>query len=269
MPSPFPGMDPYLEDPLWWPSVHQRLITYIGDTLGLLLPPQYIANIGERLYVVQPERNIYPDVAIFESPRPRRSAGPEPATAVAPDAPWVLIVEPVEMREVFIEILALSQGDRVVTIIEVLSFANKTANSEGRRLYLTKQQEVLNSPVHLLEIDLLRSGEHTVAPPRDALLQRGRWDGLISLHRGGAGERYEVWPVLLRQRLPNIRIPLAGDDPDVALDLQSLFDRCYDSGPYPRRLDYRRPPHVPLSSDDDKWAEALLREKGYRSQTTS
>ncbi|MCK4452049.1 MAG: DUF4058 family protein [Anaerolineae bacterium] len=29
MPSPFPGMDPYLEYPVRWPDVHHSLITYI------------------------------------------------------------------------------------------------------------------------------------------------------------------------------------------------------------------------------------------------
>ena len=43
-----------------------------------------------------------------------------------------------------------------------------------------------------------------------------------------------------------------------------MFNRCYDAGRYAQRLDYQRAPHAPLSGEDAAWAEALLREKGYR-----
>jgi hypothetical protein len=269
MPSPFPGMDPYLEHPARWPSVHQRMITYIGDTLNLLLPPQYVADIGERVYVVQPERSrsLYPDVVVIEQPAaptpPEQSRGGT-AVAVASDPPWVLVLEPVEIREVFVQVLTVPDEGRLVTVIEILSPANKAAGSEGRELYLTKQREILQSESHLIEIDLLRRGEHTVAPPREALLRRGTWDYLASLHRGGQGGRYQIWASTVQQRLPRIEVPLADGDPDVVLDLQAVFSRCYDDGAYARRLDYRSDPPVPLSAEDAAWANDLLREKGLR-----
>ena len=68
MPSPFPGMDPYLEHPALWPGVHQRSITYLGDTLNTVLPPRYVADSGERLDVVEPAPTIYPDVVVHEQP---------------------------------------------------------------------------------------------------------------------------------------------------------------------------------------------------------
>lgn len=267
MPSPFPGMDPYLEEPLLWSGVHQGLIGCLRATLNALLPPSYVADVGERLYVVQPQRGIYPDVVIVEYPPPpptmEQGCG-EAAVAVA-DPPLVLTVEPEEVREVFIEILSLRGGERVVTVMEVLSPSNKTAGSQGRELYLAKQREVLESETHLIEIDLLRSGEPTVAVPPEALLQKGlRWDYLVCLHRGGKGRRYEVWPFTVRQRLPRINVPLAEGDPDVVLDLQAVFDRCYDEGAYVRRLDYRREPAIPLEGDDAEWANGLLRERGLR-----
>lgn len=86
----------------------------------------------------------------------------------------------------------------------------------------------------------------------------------MSLHRSGAENRYEVWGIPLRQRLPRVRVPLAGDDPDVILDLQATFDRCYDQGAYARRLDYRQEPLTPLQGEDAIWADALLRERGLR-----
>lgn len=267
MPGPFPGMDPYLEHPVLWPGVHQGLIGNARAALNAILPPQYVADMGERLYIVQPERSIYPDVLVLEHPSagaPVEQAAGGTAVAVASDPPWVVTIAPAEMREVFIEILAVADQSRVVTVIEVLSPSNKTAGSEGRTLYLTKQQENLESQTHLIELDLLHQGEHTAAPPQWKLLERGRSDYLVSLHRGGQGARYEVWAIPLRQRLPRIHVPLAGGDPDVVLDLQVIFDRCYDEGGYARRLDYRREPPIPLAGDDAQWADQLLRERGLR-----
>lgn len=179
------------------------------------------------------------------------------------DQPLILTLEPVEVRETFIEILSLPDAGRIVTVIEILSPSNKVVGSEGRQQYLAKQREVLESQTHLIEIDLLRTGAHTVAPPRERLLRHSAWDYLVSLHRGG-GNRFEVWTFTLRQRLPRFRVPLANDDPDVVLDLQGVFDRCYDAGGYARRVNYRREPPTPLQGDDATWADALLREKGLR-----
>ena len=267
MPSPFPGMDPYLEHPALWPGVHQGLITYMQAALNTLLPPHYVADIGERLYVVQPERSIYPDVVVIEHPSDLPLAaqgGPGASGAAVSDPPWILTLYPVEMREVFIEILTTGDESRVVTVIEVLSPSNKTAGTPGRDLYLTKQRELLRSQTHLIELDFLHYGEHTIAPPRERLLEQGTWDYIVSLHRGGQGYRYEVWAVTLRQRLPRIRVPLAEDTPDVVLDLQTIFDRCYDAAAYARRLDYHRDPPISLSQDNAAWVTALLRERGLR-----
>ncbi len=267
MPSPFPGMDPYLEHPALWPGVHQRLITYIADTLNAALPPRYMADIGERLYVVQPGRGIYPDVVVLEPPVPPPPTEPGAVgiAAVASDPPWMLTVKPEEIREVYIEILSVPDESRVVTAIEVLSPSNKAASSEGRQLYLTKQREILSSQTHLIEIDFLRSGEHTVAVPRDMLRGRGQWDYLVCLHHGGRKEeRYEVWGIPLQQRLPRIHVPLLEGDLDVVLDLQAVFNRCYDEGAYARRLDYRREPPTAMTENDARWANALLCEQGLR-----
>jgi hypothetical protein len=201
--------------------------------------------------------------------RERESRYGGTSVAIAEDLPWVLTVEPTEIREVFVEILPVGDESRVVTVIEVLSPSNKAAGSEGRALYLTKQREVLQSQTHLIEIDLLRAGGYTIAPPEEtlreaALNRRTRWDYLVSLHRAGTRGRYEVWPIRVRDRLPLIRVPLAGDDPDVVLDLQAILHHCYDSGRYARRIDYRREPHHPLAGDDAEWAAALLLEHGLR-----
>jgi len=267
MPSPFPGMDPYLEDPVLWQGVHQGIIGAARAVLNTVLPMGYVADIGERVYILEPGRSIYPDVAVFEQPPPPATGqrgAPGTAVATPSDPPWVLTVEPAEIREVFIKIVPVGRESHVVTVIEVLSPSNKTAGSEGRELYLTKQREVLASQTHLIEIDLLRSGEHTVAPPRAHLLGKGAWDYLAVLHRGGQGRRYEIWTMTVRERLRRILVPLADGDADVVLDLQALFDRCYEEGAYARRIDYRRDPAPPLRDEDALWADALLRARGLR-----
>jgi uncharacterized protein DUF4058 len=188
MPSPFPGMDPYLEDPVGWQDLYQRLITTSSTVLNTMLPAHYLARIGERPYVVQPERSIYPDVMVVERPSPPQSgshSGGGTAVLAPCDEPLVLTVLPAEMREVFVEIVSVRGDRRVVTVMEVLSPSNKAAGSEGKQLYLKKQRELLMSQTHLIEIDMLLQGEHTVAPPVDALIQGGYWDYLVSLHRGG------------------------------------------------------------------------------------
>jgi hypothetical protein len=166
MPGPFPGMDPYLEDPAHWPDVHQRLITYIADTIGPPLRPRYHARIGERVYILEPPHLFYPDVTIIRQPLTVREPAPVyAATAEAEtevvDVPVLVTLPPVEHREPYLEIVHAAGGE-VVTVIEVLSPANK-APGEGHRLYRSKQQELLDTPIHLVEIDLLSSGLHTVA----------------------------------------------------------------------------------------------------------
>ncbi len=57
-PSPFPGIDPYLEEPTRWPGVHTRLITLIADTLPPQLAPAFTVAIEERVYVATPEEEV-------------------------------------------------------------------------------------------------------------------------------------------------------------------------------------------------------------------
>jgi hypothetical protein len=264
-------MDPYLEDPVLWPGVHDALIVDVRAALNRVLPPDYAANSGERVYVLPPGRSIYPDAIVIEQPAARQTrrapGGRRRAGAgagVVSEPPWVVVAEPVRLRESFVEILSLKEGRRVVTVIEVLSPANKAAGAEGFELYREKQSQVLASRTHLMEIDLLRGGAHTVAPPREKLAERGRWDYLVSLHRSDQRWTFQVWPIALRDRLPCIPVPLAQGDADVELDLQAVFDQVYDEGAYSRLVEYASDPPSPLSSEDAAWADALLSEKKLR-----
>ncbi|MDQ2733257.1 MAG: DUF4058 family protein, partial [Armatimonadota bacterium] len=238
MPSPFPGMDPYLESPQLWRGFHKFFIVAASTAINALVPPHYVANINERLYSIQS------DVTVFQRPREPvlagggNSGGGGTDVAAPVDAPFMMSVYPVEIREPFIEISAVGDEEQVITVIELLSHANKAPGSPGHTLYLTKKQEVLSGSSSLIEIDLLRAGQHTVSPPAENLDALARWDYVISLHRPSFPWRYEVWLRTVRQPLPRISIPLAGDDPDVALDLQSMIERVYTVGGYSRRIRY-------------------------------
>jgi len=260
MPSPLPGMDPYLEEPTLWPGVHQRLITYTADALQPEVRPRYHARIGERLYVVQPPHSMYPDVVLVRRPRAVREAevvAPVAEAAMAEaDTPVVLSIPPVEHREPFVEIVHTAGGE-VITVIEVLSPANKMAG-EGHRLYRRKQQEILDSPAHLVEIDLLSEGLHTVAISEEALASLKERRYLVSVNRAPERYQFELYPVPLQRRLPRIRVPLREPDPDVVLDLQAVFMRCYDNGGCEDFVDYHRLPPVSLSSEEMAWLESLL-----------
>ncbi len=219
MSSPFAGMNPYLADPRLWAGVHQRFITYLAEQINAQLLPHYVADIDERVYVEKSghSRVIAPDITVT---RMTPEAGETASVALA-DPPLLVQLEPLPVREPYIQILSLRGGTReVVTVLEVLSHANKTPGSEGRALYLGKQAELLNSRVSLVEIDLLHAGEHTVAVPLSALANQPAWDYIISLHRGGAPRwHFEVWLVRLPERLPRIAVPLSGNDADISVDL--------------------------------------------------
>lgn len=265
MPSPFPGMDPYLEDPAIWSNLHQRLITYTADALQPRIRPRYHAHIGERVYVVHPPRSVYPDVFVTKRQPAHVPAGHAPEAALEPDAPVIIPLPSEEIREVFIEIIDVAHGGRVVTVIEVLSPANKTPGKDHEQ-YRRKQEEVLSSEASLVEIDLLRAGQHTVAVPAHYLIPYQPWCYLVSIIRAGRQDQAEAYPITLQQRLPRIVIPLAEPDPDTVLDLQAVFDQCYENAAYADLIDYTADPKVPLAPEDAAWANRLLQEKGLRSE---
>jgi hypothetical protein len=270
MPSPFPGMDPFLEHPELFPDLHDSLIAFLRDSLNEALPEPYYASIGSRVWVEASQRPIGPDVKVLrpEVPTPKRESS-SPGVAVAE----VVATEPItirvayeEIREPFLEIYASPRKARLITLIEVLSPTNKTAGSHGRGLYVQKQREALLGQVNLVEIDLLRCGEHTTAVPRDQVIARaGLFDYHVCVHSFEHLGDYVVYPVSLRLRLPVIAIPLLPGDAPSQVDLQALLGRCYETGRYSHQVDYNQPvPAPPLRPDQVAWVEELLCEKGIR-----
>jgi Protein of unknown function (DUF4058) len=254
MPSPFPGVDPYLESQHYWPDFHARFMNYWCEALADQLPDNYEARMDERVNLVErpPEtvRRVEPDLALA-----RR--GPSGAARAA--APGVATLEPVsipilivdEKPETFIEILH-RPGRTLVAILEVLSPANKDEPGYGG--YLLKRNAILRQRVHLVELDLLLSGR------RMPLAQDYPLGDYFALVAPGARRPHcDVYAWTVRQPLPPIRIPLLAPDPPILTDLGVVFSLTYDRGRYARSIDYTAAPHPALTEEDRVWAAERAR----------
>lgn len=273
MPSPFPGMDPYLEAPDIWPDFHDALAAAIRGDLNRTLPQPYYARLEMRPEVGIAEgdesRRIVPDVTVV---RPRDGtmtlgqAGlatvDRPRTGLSSSVRMRVCHEP--LRHQFVEIRDASRGHALVTLIEIASPANKRPGPD-RRAYETKQQEVLQSETSLIELDLLRTGETLIGGPWVAA-STSRFDPppdyLVAVNRAWereTGLEYELFAVRLEGSLPCIPVPLRQGEAEVPLDLQYTFQQAYDSGPYARgAVDYSRPPDPPLDPERTAWLAACL-----------
>jgi hypothetical protein len=259
-------MDPFLEDPRLFPDLHHGLIAFMQQVLQPRLPEPYFAATKERVWVEYTRRVVEPDVDILRpnGPPGPKSAGGSAAVACQTRTPPVIIeVANDPRRETFLEIHVQGpERPRLVTSIEVLSPSNKTPGAHGRDLYRQKQREMLDGQVHVIEIDLLRAGEHTTAVPRDLAVERaGPFDYHVCVRPFDQLETFLVYPIRLEDRLPEIAVPLLPGDPAVPLDLQAVFDTSYDAGGYPRRVRYgTAAPTPPLRSEQAEWVRQRLRE---------
>ncbi len=227
MPSPFPGMDPYLEAATLWPAFHHQFVAGLYQLLLPGLVDRYRARVAQRVYVTE--------VALF--------------TSVVRDQH---VEELIEIRQ---------RGDgRLVTLIDAVSPANK-ATPEGRQAYLNRRLEAKSGGANLVEIDLVLQGEPLLDYSRDGLPD---WNYAVTVTRAAQPERYEIYTATLQKRLPRFRLPLAGDDRDTVLDLQSAFARCYDQGGFGARIDYHQDPAVTLTDEDRQWLDELLRQAKVR-----
>lgn len=250
-------MDPYLEDPGGWLDVHNTILTYLRDDLNERLGEKYFARTSERVLVESRDdqvRGIYPDLTLVGQVR----GGPRLAAVAERASPMRVKIATSEFREAWLEVLD-RRGEHVVTIVELLSASNKESGSDSRAKYLQKQREIMESKVSLVEIDLLRAGAWTVAIPEVVARQRAQFQYLVSVNRPPDRASFDFYPILLRDRLPPVGIPLAGKDPDVDIDLQSLVTACYDRGQYARTIDYGKAPVPRLEGEDAAWADGLLR----------
>ena len=252
MPSPFPGMNPYLEQPGVWHDFHQRLVPRMGDSLSGQIRPAYVTRIDDHVYIheLSAEERVLvgrPDVSVSKSPG---SGGATAAGTVAVAPAYGQIPPAVDpVRESFIEIRDRETRE-VITVIELLSPTNKTPGSD-RDQYLGKRSVLLASNTHVVEIDLLRGGQR--APVRDM----PACDYVVMVSRSYERPRVELWPLVLSDPLPTIPVPLRLGDTDATLDLNRLLNEQYDAAGYEDYI-YRNPPVPPLGTKEEAWATRLL-----------
>ncbi len=252
MQGPFPGMDPYLEEPGFWPDVHSGLITAIRDALAASVAPGFIVRIEQRVYITDFEelvrQRVVPDIYLLQRPLPGGGVATAP-TAISPPA----LLEPLydeEIRDRYIEILD-ARGHEVVTTLELLSPANKAPDSRGREHFLRKREAILHSRTNWVEIDLLRAGQ------RPAEVE-GKSD-YYALQRRFGRHQYLAWYWNLRDPLPTIAVPLTPEYADVPLDLGAILRGVYARAFYALSVDYAGPvpPPRPLPPDAAWIAERL------------
>jgi hypothetical protein len=263
MPSPFPGMDPYLETPELWPDVHHELISQVRALLNPKLKPAYVARVELRVYISKEDdpgrQALVPDLRIEARGRAGSGNGKRTgARTLTIDEPIIIPLMDNEIEEAYLTIIHPKTGE-LVTVIEVLSPSNKFRGSEGRKSFLDKKNEILAREVNWVEIDLLRAGDPSIV--RDSLRDA---DYRVLVYRAGERRSTRCWPIRLRNRLPVVGIPLKGKDPLVPLDLGAVLSAAYESGAYDMSVDYSQPPDPPLRADDAKWANKLLRDKRLR-----
>ncbi len=220
MPSPFPGMDPYLEGEEWV-DVYQRFATAISDHLMPQLRPHYVVRLAFAVASVLLEQQ---------------------------ESKGRLIT--IEIRE--------TETHRLVTSIELLSPVNK--RKPGLSKFLEKRARLQEAGVHLVDIDLIRRGKRPVTPPsftETHLLAKAHYS--VMLTRAKANQ-IGLWPIQVQEKLPIIAIPLRTGAPDIPLDLGAVFTAIYDKAGYDLSLDYSQPPPPPIFDDATRsWIDTLLK----------
>jgi Protein of unknown function (DUF4058) len=256
MASPFPGMNPYLEHPEMWSEVHHMLISILAEILTPQLLPTYRAAIDKRVYYISGEDALLvgiSDVTIDQRSRSGARANPTgTAVAILPSTPTtVQLPMTIEVREGYLEIREVASLE-VITVIELLSPANKRSG-KGRVVYEEKRQQILSSPAHLIEIDLLRDGS-----PMPLLGNPSPADYRIMVSRRNVRPQADLYRFNVRDRIPSFPLPLRSGDLEPVVDLQNALLEVYNRLSYDLIVDYNRPPFPPLNDDDSAWANDLL-----------
>lgn len=260
MPSPFPGMNPYLEHPALWAGVHMLLIAALAESLTPQLRPKYRVAVEVRMYESSGESLLVgiPDVVVKPSPSVTNQPALNVAVAELSTQPLTVTVPmPEKVKQGYLEIREVATRE-VVTAIELLSPVNKRSG-EGRKDYETKRLRVLGSSTHLVEIDLLRNGK-----PMPILNNGIESHYRILSSRSDRRPQADLYAFNLQQQIPLFPIPLKSGDTEPLVDLHQLIDTVYDRGGYDLELDYSQQPIPALSEMDAAWADTLLQEQGLR-----
>ena len=222
MRSPFPAMDPYLEHPRVWPGVHHWLIIEIARLLSPQLRPKYRVAVEVRTYETNNTDLLVgvPDVTVKREQATSTPSTSPVAVLSPPAVQAVTVTLPMleTVKEGYLEIRDVGTKE-VVTAIEILSPANKRSG-KGRKAYLTKRERVLTAKTHLVEIDLLRSGEGMPILDNDI-----KSDYRILVSRSDRRPLADLYRFNIRDAIPSFSLPLQSGDVEPVIDLQPLLDK--------------------------------------------
>jgi Protein of unknown function (DUF4058) len=263
MPSPFPGVDPYLEHPDFWSELHNRLIVAIAIALAPSLRPKYHVAIDKRTYLGEADDSLLigiPDVTVFtQQSASARSTQDRPLSiATLTDREPIKVAVPLieTVQESYLEIRETGKN-YAVTVLEILSPKNKRSGA-GREAYESKRSQVLASITNLVEIDLLRGGK-----PMQIVGNPPKTDYRILISRGDRRPISDLYAFNLPDTIPSFPLPLVRGDSEPIVDLQHLVNEVYEQAGFDTRIDYNQSCVPPLSEPDAAWANSLLQEKGF------
>jgi hypothetical protein len=242
MPSPFLGMDPFLEEHEIWSGFHHSLAVKIAAHLNPLIGPKYYADIeidtvSQEVSIGKPHK-VRPDTSVFASKaQPYESSTTvTTATVAIPAAPLQRLAPvSVQLRLGNVRVYETATS-ALVTAIEILSPFNKRPG-DGLGRYRRKRRNLLYSEAHLIELDLLRGGVRPGAELHDLPLTA---DYVLLVNRADAQRISEIWPVALNEPLPLLPVPLLSPDSDAPLDLGAAIRGVYQDSRYDWRIDYRK-----------------------------
>jgi hypothetical protein len=236
--SPFLGMYPYLEQPMFWSEFHSRLIVAIADALAPILLPRYYIGVETRTYMDHDEGELLigiPDAVILSAKEPLQNSTPIVGAAVATQTrpQEVTLPMPSERKERYLEVCEAGT-DGVVTVIEILSPKNKR-KGPGRTAYEEKRHKILSSYSHLVELDLLRSGTPMAMQGADS-----GFDYRILVSRSERRPTAELYGFMVQEVIPRFSLPLKATSESVMVNLQEIVQGVYERGGYGIRIDYQQ-----------------------------
>jgi hypothetical protein len=252
--NPFPGMNPYLEQPELWHQVHNRLIVAIADELTPQVAPKYRVSIEERVYTSVDDALL---VGVADVALTNRGGSMAIVTEKAAEPRTVRLPMPEQVVERYLEVRPASSSrievpnPEVISVVEILSPKNKRAG-EGRSTYVNKRQKILSSLTNLIEIDLLRSGESM------PILAESDADYRILISRSHQRPDADLYSFMLRDRIPTIPIPLRQGEPEPVIDLQKLLNEVYQRARFDLAIDYSQPVKPSFSPSDTDWIAQIL-----------
>jgi hypothetical protein len=195
-----------------------------------------------------------PDVLVAAPRRPEQPV--QSTTSAVGIAPRVAqLPMPEEIIERHLAVRDVVTGE-VITVLELLSPTNKLTR-DGRRQYARKRRQILGSATHFIEIDLLRAGEPFPFRVQDNATQS---DYRIIVSRAHDHPQAAAYLFTIRDRIPDIPVPLQPGDAEPSVALNRLVHEVYDRAGYDLALDYRQaPPPPPMPVQDVQWIQQLLR----------